>query len=133
MLDGCSAGIAAKVTVGLDNAMAGDKDEDGVFCVGRPDGAAGLAVTDACGECLVRNRFAVGYFLQFTPHLLLEGRTFLLQRQVEMCALPGKIFCQLLYGVAKQVVGRLFLEGLRYSACTVQVCVGGLQFNPTDG
>lgn len=85
--------------------MTWDDDGDGVTTVGGADSTAGLAVADLVGDMAIADGRTKGDAPQSLPDLLLERSAFGSEGQRELLALSGKVFLELLTGLAVDAIG----------------------------
>jgi len=87
--------VAAEGAVGVDDAMAGNKDRKGVCVVRHADGAEGARTAGHAGDIRVGAGFAEGNRAERGPHGKLKGRADRSERHGEGAESPRKVGVEL--------------------------------------
>jgi len=96
-----TSGEAGEPEVGADHTMARDDDRDRIGTHGLTDGACLIGLADVLGELAVRGDVTVRHLTESIVDLLLEvgGHPGIVERQVEVVALPGEVLLELADGI----------------------------------
>jgi hypothetical protein len=91
-----STAITDELSVGADDAMAGNDDGDAIVSVGARHGPHRGGLSDRLGQPGVGRRGSRRNTLELGPDAALEGRAWHVHRNVELPPFAGKIFGELI-------------------------------------